>query len=118
MGDGAVRGSRLGAPSYESEGSHIEFAERIRVTFECPKGHSFSVPFAHDAELPALWQCRCGVEALRRNGERPEPTASKPARTPWDMLIERRTIGDLEDLLEERLNEVRAMRAPQARRSA
>lgn len=116
MGEGAVRGSRLGAPSYESEAAHIEFAERIRVTYECPKGHAFVVPFAHDAEVPALWECRCGAEALRRDSDRPAAKETKPARTPWDMLIERRTIGDLEVLLEERLSEVRAMRGEKPQR--
>jgi hypothetical protein len=122
MGEGAVRGSRLGAPSYESEAAHIEFADRVRVTYECPKGHSFSIPFAHDAEVPALWECRCGAEALLHDATRPEAKVTKPARTPWDMLIERRTVGDLEVLLDERLSEVKAMRGQtregRSRRSA
>jgi hypothetical protein len=122
MGEGAVRGSRLGAPSYESEAAHIEFADRVRVTYQCPKGHSFGIPFAHDAEIPALWECRCGAEALLRDATRPEAKPGKPARTPWDMLIERRTVGDLEVLLDERLSEVKAMRSQtsqnRSRRSA
>jgi hypothetical protein len=122
MGEGAVRGSRLGAPSYESEAAHIEFADRVRVTYECPKGHSFTIPFAHDAEVPALWECRCGAEALLHDATRPEAKPAKPARTPWDMLIERRTVGDLEVLLDERLSEVKAMRSQtsqnRSRRSA
>ena len=34
---------------------------------------------------------------------RPEAKPEKHARTHWDMLLERRTIADLEVLLEERL---------------
>ena len=35
----------------------------------------------------------------------------KPARTHWDMLLERRSIPELEELLEERLTLLRASRA-------
>ena len=37
----------------------------------------------------------------------PEVKASKPPRTHWDMLRERRSIEELEDLLAERLDELR-----------
>ena len=45
---------------------------------------------------------------LRRTGTlvdatKPEPKPTKHVRTHWDMLLERRTIAELEDLLEERL---------------
>ena len=41
----------------------------------------------------------------------PEPPKEvKPARTHWDMLMERRTRADLEELLEERLALLRASR--------
>ena len=33
--------------------------------------------------------------------------ATKPARTHWDMLRERRSIEELEELLAERLDEIR-----------
>jgi hypothetical protein len=37
-------------------------------------------------------------------GAKPEaPAARKHVRTHWDMLLERRTIADLKELLEERL---------------
>ena len=117
MAEGAVRGSRLGSPSYEQEAAHIEFAERMRVTYDCPVGHSFRITFASDAEVPAIWECTCGREALQRDALRPDTKPEKPARTPWDMLIERRTIADLETLLSERLAEVRSI-ANEPRRSA
>ena len=63
---------------------------------------------AAEAEVPPLWECpRCGAEALRRDGERPEPKAEKPARTHWDMLLERRSITELEEILAERLELLR-----------
>jgi rubredoxin len=63
------------------------------------------VPFAAEADIPPTWQCRvCGAEALRRDVEQPEAKAVKPARTHWDMLLERRTIAELEEVLAERLD--------------
>ncbi|MGO1561283.1 hypothetical protein CZ771_04070 [Actinomycetales bacterium JB111] len=109
MADRALRGMKIGAYSMESE-EGVEFAERVRITFDCVDGHVFTVPFAVEAEIPALWDCpECGKESLRRNAERPEPT--KPARkvrTHWDMLLERRSIEELEVLLDERLELLRS----------
>jgi hypothetical protein len=42
------------------------------------------------------------------DGTRPEPKTGKPARTHWDMLLERRSVKDLEVLLAERLELLRA----------
>ncbi len=53
-------------------------------------------------------QCaRCGAEALNTSGARPERKAEKPARTHWDMLLERRSVKELEDILAERLELLR-----------
>src|SRR5204863_3104769 len=57
MADRALRGSRLGAVSYETDRNH-DLAPRRTVRFACPKGHEFDVPFSDDAELPANWECR------------------------------------------------------------
>jgi hypothetical protein len=56
-----------------------------------------------EAEVPALWECRCGSTALREDAELPQAKPTKPARTHWDMLMERRTTAELEELLAERL---------------
>jgi len=70
--------------------------------------------FAVDAEVPPAWECRtCGAEALLRIGEGTatvDHSEDKVARTHWDMLLERRTIPELEELLEERLAYVRDRR--------
>ena len=64
-----------------------------------------------------MWECTvCGAEALRVDGTRPEPKSGKPARTHWDMLLERRSVKDLEVLLAERLELLRA--APSAKAPA
>jgi ribosomal protein L37AE/L43A len=106
--DGTLRGSRLGATSYEQETREV--AERHRITFHCAQGHATEVAFAADADLPSVWECRtCGGYAARRGASIPEPRQPvRPIRTPFDMLMERRTRDDLEDLLAERLEVLRA----------
>jgi hypothetical protein len=103
-----LRGSRLGAVSYEDERG-VALAERQTVAYDCPNGHEISMVFATEAEIPALWECpKCGAESLLVDGQEPDRKASKPARTHWDMLLERRSVDELETLLEERLSLLRA----------
>ena len=103
MSDRVLRGSRLGAVSYESD-RHTEFAPRLSVTYDCPRGHQIDMPFAAEADVPPSWECRvCGATALQRDGEQPEAKKGKPARTHWDMLLERRSVAELEEVLAERL---------------
>jgi rubredoxin len=103
MSDRVLRGTRLGAVSYESD-RHTEFAPRLRTVYDCPEGHETVVTFAAEADVPATWECRvCGTASLLRDGERPEPKKVKPARTHWDMLLERRSPAELEEVLAERL---------------
>src|SRR3954452_4609240 len=98
-----LRGSRLGGTSFEDE-SGIEFAPRQRVIYDCANGHEFEIPMAEDAEVPFTWECpRCGAESRQRDGSAPDVKAEKPARTHWDMLLERRSILELEDIPSERL---------------
>ena len=115
MSEGSLRGTRLGATSYEND-DHVVPADRVVVTFDCPRGHATSVPFSTEAEeMPILWQCRCGAEALQRDTTRPDAAPGRHVRTHWDMLLERRTIRDLEELLDERLA---LLHADQRRKSA
>ena len=44
---------------------------------------------------------------LSVDGIQPEAKNEKPARTHWDMLLERRSIPELEDILTERLELLR-----------
>jgi len=95
MADRVLRGSRLGTTSYETD-RDTDLAPRREVTYDCLNGHETRMPMAVDAELPATWECRtCGA-------------------THWDMLLERRSLDDLEDVLNERLAELR----PRPRKSA
>lgn len=103
MSDRVLRGSRLGAVSYESD-RHTEFAARLSAIYDCPDGHVTEVPFAAEADVPFGWECRtCGATALLRDGEPPEAKKTKPTRTHWDMLLERRSLAELEEVLAERL---------------
>lgn len=107
MSERALRGTRLGATSYENDDG-IDLAPRQDVAYGCPNGHRFDIPFALEAEVPATWECRiCGAQAVRVDGEAPEQKPGKPSRTHWDMLLERRTVADLEEVLAERLEVLR-----------
>jgi hypothetical protein len=99
MSDRSMRGTRLGAQSLESD-TGVQPAARQDVIYHCPNGHTVVVPLSVEAEVPALWECRCGSMALRENHERPDEKPVKPARTHWDMLMERRTTAELEELLQ------------------
>ena len=92
MAERTLRGARLGGQSFEDERG-IEFAARQQVGYRCPQGHAFE---SHRCRSrPTSRRCgsaACGAEALRVDGiERPEAKAEKPARTHWDMLLERRS---------------------------
>jgi len=114
MGERVLRGSRLGAVSYETD-RNTELAARHEGSYRCAKGHVFSVPFAADAEIPPVWECRLdGTTGKLTDGTEPEGKKTKPARTHWDMLLERRSVAELEEVLAERLELVRGSRSKSA----
>lgn len=107
MADRALRGVGLGAKSFEDE-EGIEFAARRVLGFDCPNSHHYEITFSVEAELPTEWECpRCGSLGERSDGTKTEERNVKPPRTHWDMLLERRSIEELEELLAERLEEIR-----------
>jgi len=111
MADRVLRGSRLGAVSYETDRNH-DLAPRRTIRYACPKDHEFEVPFSDDAEVPSMWECRLhGTVSKLIDGNEPETKKVKPPRTHWDMLLERRSIPELEDLLDERLQELKVRRS-------
>lgn len=118
MADGALRGTRLGSTSYESDAG-VDFAPRRMTTYDCPRGHVTTLPFAEEAEIPYEWECAtCGERAVLRDGVAPDRRPEKPVRTHWDMLLERRTVAELEEVLAERLEIVRRLRGETVRRTA
>ena len=55
MSDRALRGTRLGTQSFEDERG-VEMAPRTQVGYDCAQGHSFTLTFAEEAEVPMLWE--------------------------------------------------------------
>jgi hypothetical protein len=107
MAERTLRGARLGGQSFEDERG-IEFAARQQVGYDCPHGHEFEITMSVEADIPATWECpRCGAVAVSRDGIVAEEKAEKPVRTHWDMLLERRSVKELEDILSERLELLR-----------
>lgn len=114
MADRSLRGIRLGAQSLQSE-EGVVFHERTKRTYVCTQcAHETTLTFAADAEAPETWECRsCSGEAVLRIGGTTvtvDHSDEKAPRTHWDMLLERRTLPELEELLEQRLASLRARR--------
>src|SRR5690349_19780880 len=57
MADRTLRGSRMGAVSYETEYG-AEPAPRNLAAYRCARGHEFTIPFSEEAEVPPTWECR------------------------------------------------------------
>ena len=112
MADRVLRGSRLGAVSYETDRNH-DLAPRQVARYRTENGEEFDVPFADDAEIPGAWLCRNGMEGTLIEGDVPEPKKTKPPRTHWDMLLERRSVEELDELLKERLDIIKTQASRQ-----
>lgn len=108
MADRALRGMQIGAKSMESE-EGVVFADRYSVKYMCPNGHDFEIPLSAEATPPPTWECRCGATAdlVGESTEDDEQKPTKPARTHWDMLCERRTMEELDEVLNEQLTLLR-----------
>jgi hypothetical protein len=114
MADRSLRGMRLGSQSLQSE-EGVEYSPRKKCVYRCADGTTFEVVFAADADVPETWESPQSSQfgrLLDNKGElvQPEEHTVKEARTHWDMLLERRTRAELEELLEERLAYLRARR--------
>lgn len=114
MADRSLRGMRLGSQSLQSEVG-VEFSPRKKSVYRTEDGTSFEVTFSADADVPETWESpRSGLEG-RLVGEDGSLVQSvivevKAPRTHWDMLLERRTRPELEELLQDRLELLRARR--------
>ena len=113
MAQQSMRGMRLGSQSYESEVG-VVYSARAKHSYVCAKSHTTEMVFAIDAEVPNTWSCKqcSGVATLQANGQDVlfDAAEEKTPRSHWEMLLERRTREELEEILEERLVEVRARR--------
>ena len=108
MRDRSLRGMRIGTQSMETE-SNVQPAPRQRVEYRTTDGDRVFVTFAAEAEIPQVWVAKTGKEAYLVNGESDaQNDDDKPARTHWDMLMERRSVEELEKTLEDRLEYYRS----------
>ena len=103
MRSGTLKATGLGTKSFEGD-EGVALSPRRELEFECPAHHRFSIVFSDEALLPTAWDCpTCWATALRCDGVRAEAKDEKPVRTHWDMLRERRSVAELEEILSERL---------------
>lgn len=114
MADRSLRGMRLGSQSLQSE-EGVTFSPRVSHSYRCATcGRETVMIFSAEAEAPDEWECRfCSQTATRLVDSTPvivDHSDEKIARTHWDMLLERRTRAELEELLEERLSVLRRRR--------
>ena len=106
-GGSAIRGSRVGAgPLGESERG--EAAPRQRIKYYCSNGHTVSVAFSLDAELPEAWDCpRCGLPASRDESNLLSAPKNEPYKTHLAYVKERRSDDDGLVILAEALLEMK-----------
>lgn len=116
MNDKRLRGTRLGSISTETE-EGVEFVERQNVTFRTEDGEEFTVTFMAGVELPYDWRSpktsnigrRLDAKGKPIEGDDPNaPAPTPPTVTHWEQLMKRRTIAELEVILEDRIAEMRA----------
>ncbi len=117
MAERSLRGTNLSALSMETD-DNVVLSERQIVKYVCANNHISELPFSIEADVPSTWECRCGQEGKLVDGPEPDIKPGKVARTHWDMLLERRSIAELEELLEERLEKLRASRGDKTKRTA
>lgn len=114
MSQATMRGMRLGSQSLESERG-VTYEARTKFSYQCIAGHLTELTFAQDAEVPPTWECRsCSKEAiLLSDGKLVDLShlEEKEPRSHWQMLLERRSIDELEEILQERLDYIRGRRA-------
>jgi hypothetical protein len=114
MADRSLRGMRLGTQSLQSE-EGVEFSPRKKSVYRTPDGNTFEVVFSAEADIPEVWESpKSGQEGVLLDAAgvavESDQVELKAPRSHWDMLLERRTRAELEELLQERLEFLRARR--------
>lgn len=107
MSERSLRGTQLGSRSLESDAG-VEPAPRQLADYVCEDGFTFTVPFSVEADIPETWASRTHGLGVRKGVGEPDVEPGKHVRTHWDMLLERRTVDELQELLDERLVILRA----------
>ena len=116
MSNKRMQGTRLGSISSETE-EGVQFVDRQNVTFRTADGEEFVVTFMTGVELPYDWRSPRSSNIGRRldakgkpiQGDDPNaPAPVAPTVTHWEQLMKRRTIEELEIILQERIIAMRA----------
>ena len=108
MRERGIRGVGLERHSLQN-GRGVAASPRTITAYLCETcGTRIEVPFSVEADVPETWECHCGgVAHLVEDGQVVDAEAGDAGhhqRTPWDMLRERRTDEELEEILKERLD--------------
>jgi hypothetical protein len=111
MSNEPIRGHSLSSASLMTDAG-VELEARQVVSYQCSKCDSvLSIPFALEADVPDHWTCsRCGNDAWRDGADRTSVAPEKVGKTPFEMLLERRSREELEEILQERLSYLRSRR--------
>ena len=67
MAERSLRGTNLSALSMETD-ANVVLSERQLVRYVCPEQHISELPFSVEADVPPVWECRCGLEAKLVDG--------------------------------------------------
>ncbi len=115
MAERTLRGARIGSTSLQSEVG-VHYSERKTAKYQVEDGSIFEVIFASEAEIPGTWfeQKSGHLGVLLDDAGVPvvseDSGDEKIARSHWDMLLERRSREELEELLNDRLTYLRSRR--------
>ena len=116
MSEKRLLGTRMGSVSLETE-EGVDFVATQSVTFRTTDGEEFQVTFMEGVDLPFDWTSphtgkvgrRVDAKGKMVEGVDPNaPTPPAPTVTHWEQLLKRRTIEELEVILAERREEMRA----------
>ena len=108
MADRVLEGGHLGPNDYETDRNRHLAPLGLRAT--APTTARVRRSVRRRRRDSHTWLCRNGMEGTLIEGDAPEPKKVKPPRTHWDMLLERRSVVELEELLKERLDLIKARR--------
>ena len=107
MAERALRGARLGGQSFEDERG-VEMAPRQEIEYGCAEGERFMVTMSTEADVPLEWEHpKSGKLGRWVDGGDEAGKEEKAVRSHWDMLLERRSVPELEDILKERVSLLR-----------
>ena len=113
MRHSTIGGRRIATTSTGEVDRGAELAARRRVDYWCNADHQTTPTFAHDAEIPAEWECQvCGDPATPVRGTAPAASGTGVFfRTPYEFLMMRRTPEEGEQILAEALERLEASRS-------